>query len=737
MAKRDCSELAVTLTQIAYNLAESENVKSFDDVVAGVKKILPQVQREELVQAIEAYERQGRQTDIRQTLSKLAQIKLEALVEADLRQKIQGRVARLREQIEKRGGKAPTRLLNKTIEALRQANADLAEREAALARAMEIERQIESGTIPKTPAKKQGPVTQEKARSQTASQQAASMRAEQRTIEQTRQRIEELQKQIAAEDYSQAPSKGRREPSPAVQELRSIAGRLRREIGVRRQIEELRQQLETGNIPEPAPRVQQMDSKMRDLMIERDMLRRKARAYLNEMKPKSFFTKYVRSPFRLLGSIITTGEFSAILNQGGFAALSRPILTAKALPAGFKAFLSEKGAGEVIYDRENRRNFLLYERAKLYISDELGAVSQREEAVLSKLLDKVPVIAGFQRFHMEFLNQLRMDMFDALTDTLTANGEPTLDEVRAIANFVNASTGRGSVGALEPSARILADFAFAPRYYASRIQMLTGQPIWGVKSSGRVKKAIAIQYARYATGYAVVAFGMALAGADIEKDPRSTDFGQFRFGNTRIDLLSGLRQFTVFAARVLWGSTKTGSGAIVPLRGEDKPFASRETADVIFQFGRSKLSPGLSVLTDLVTQKDFLGDDVTVSSLAKHFAGPITYRDIYDVMRSDLNLPKKTALSILAMSGGMMTSYTRDVPEEASRLLQIRRNLSTKGDRRTPQEQAQYNRLRKFESQYRPLREQLKQAQESENETSASQIRRRMQRLARRYDDVN
>jgi hypothetical protein len=90
-----------------------------------------------------------------------------------------------------------------------------------------------------------------------------------------------------------------------------------------------------------------------------------------------------------------------------------------------------------------------------------------------------------------------------------------------------------------------------------------------------------------------------LAGFDIEWDPRSSDFGKIKIGNTRIDPLGGFSQVIVFLSRVLDGKTKTGSGVIAPNRGENIPYGVDNTYQLIAKFVRSKLAPAVGTPIDL------------------------------------------------------------------------------------------------------------------------------------------
>src|SRR5690606_34947056 len=87
-------------------------------------------------------------------------------------------------------------------------------------------------------------------------------------------------------------------------------------------------------------------------------------------------------------------------------------------------------------------------------------------------------VRGSARAYSTVLNSLRADTFDAPSAPLARGKEPTQAERGALANYVNAATGRGSLGKFQQSATLLNTVFFAPRWVVSRFQMLAAQPLW-------------------------------------------------------------------------------------------------------------------------------------------------------------------------------------------------------------------------------------------------------------------
>ena len=221
------------------------------------------------------------------------------------------------------------------------------------------------------------------------------------------------------------------------------------------------------------------------------------------------------------------------------------------------------------------------------------------------------------------------------------------------------ATGRGTLGALEQAAVPLNTLFFAPRLTASRFQILLGKPFFG--GNNRTRKLIAKEYARYLIGmgllYATALFAFPDDYIDVEIDPRSTDFGKLRIGNTRLDPLSGLSQTVVLMSRMISGKTKsTFTGEITPIRGKDVPFGRANTLEVLTRFMRNKLSPMFGTAANIITGTDFKGDPVTIKSEAKNLLTPMAVSEVFESIKEQ-GVPAGTAISLMSIFGMGVMSY--------------------------------------------------------------------------------
>ena len=292
------------------------------------------------------------------------------------------------------------------------------------------------------------------------------------------------------------------------------------------------------------------------------------------------------------------------------------------------------------------------EDAGLKLTD-LTDLSKREEAVMSTWAEKVPGVRRSNRAYVAFLNKLRADTFEDLIKkgkVLGADGEANIPLAREIANFVNTSTGRGSLGSLEQSAVALNSTFFSPRLIASRLTMLNPHYYWSASPMVR-KEALKALFSVAAAGSTIGQLGR-MAGGTVESDPTSSDFGKIKIGNTRIDPFAGFQQYVVLANRLLEGRTKsTVSGREYNL-GEE--FGRPTKLDVLGRFAEGKLHPVLSFATGLLRGKDFTGQPFNVPQEVANRVMPIIIQDIIELANED---PTLLPLAIPASLGMGIQSY--------------------------------------------------------------------------------
>ncbi len=113
----------------------------------------------------------------------------------------------------------------------------------------------------------------------------------------------------------------------------------------------------------------------------------------------------------------------------------------------------------------------------------------------------------------------------------------------------------------------------------------------------------------------------------MEKDPRSSDFGKIKIGDTRYDIWAGFSQLIRFFAQFSTAQKKnTTDGQIIEMDGKKFPFKDR--SDIIKNFARTKLSPTAGTMVDLMTGKDMLGNEITVGGEVAKNLIPLYLQDV-------------------------------------------------------------------------------------------------------------
>lgn len=542
--------------------------------------------------------------------------------------------------------------------------ATMAQRIAAANRAVDkaiadIEEQLRTGDVSPKKGQKEPVVTPEleakRARLEALREQRDAIRALQNPKMTPEQRAEKaykanLLKQIA--DYRDRMIKSDFDPKPK-KEPRQLS---QEELNLKRQLEEVKQEF---------------FSKAADYRLA-------------NMSPEERLWDAAKETAHLSRAAMTSIDLSAVFRQGGIAAFSHPILAKQASKEMLGALFSKQSQFDTAEKIRKHKMYQFAVTAGLSITEEEGKITRQEEAYMGRWAKKVPGIKESARAYTTFLNGIRFSLFNHMVSNLKG-GQVTADEAKVVARYVNAATGRADLGKYNKAAANMNMVFFAPRYVASRLQYL-GMPFYVLgsrKISGRVKKAILAEYARYAISMGsflslTVALGSLLTDDDDEKptveiDPRSTDFLKLKIGDTRIDPMSGLSQIIVFPSKVLGGKEKTLGGEFRDLRGPGVEYGKRDTLRVIWDFIRSKMAPVPAAAMTATTVdwstgigKDFLGEDIPVvafptkPSIVRDLFAPLSLREVGDAIQAR-GVPAGTAISILAllgMGGGTYGSKT-------------------------------------------------------------------------------
>jgi hypothetical protein len=388
-------------------------------------------------------------------------------------------------------------------------------------------------------------------------------------------------------------------------------------------------------------------------------------------------------------TLMASMDFSAPLRQGVGLIHKKEFWSS--LDDMFKAWGSEGAYNAIMEDITKEPMFKknidakgnikpsMAEEAGLKFTD-LNSMSAREEAFKSSWAEKVPGVRRSNRAYTAFLNKLRADTFKSLIEdskVIGQDGKVNKPLANAFAEFVNTSTGRGSLGKLEPASNILATALFSPRLIASRIQMLNPQYYWALPAPAR-KEALKSLFAIAGLGATVTTLGK-MAGGKVETDPSSSDFGKIQLGQTRLDPYAGFQQYIVAAERLMPALDKLGikfGGRFKSTNTQRKyslsnpGYGQSEPADVAERFAVGKANPVLGFAWQLMmrNQRELSGEKMNFktmnpmeNSLAQRFI-PLLMQDMYDLINEEGLQPKDAVIAPLATLGMGVQEYKKQRP---------------------------------------------------------------------------
>lgn len=409
-----------------------------------------------------------------------------------------------------------------------------------------------------------------------------------------------------------------------------------------KQISDLEEKLKKGDFEpeEKKPQVKLDDEalKLKNKLIELKQEREKRLAKL-EYEKKNKLEKAWDATVNVLGvprTVMASFDASAPLRQGFVATVAHPSKAIPAFAEMFKQMFSQKRFDRWLHDLKESPEYQVMEKSGLYVADPNTLhLSQKEEAFMTNLAERIPIVGraikGSERAYVSYLNKMRVDIFKQGVERLIADGktpENSPEIYKALASFINNSTGRGELGKLEPAATVLNSVFFSPRLIASRLNLLN--PLYYTKMPKEVR-IMALKDMAKTIGFGVtVATLSSLAGASVELDPRSPDFGKVKIGNTRYDIWGGFQQYVRVIAQLISGSTKSSTTSKVTDLTKDD--AKKTRADVVGAFFRGKLAPVPGTIWDFAANKTVTGEK-PIENKAMDLFIPMIANDISDAWK--------------------------------------------------------------------------------------------------------
>ena len=344
----------------------------------------------------------------------------------------------------------------------------------------------------------------------------------------------------------------------------------------------------------------------------------------------------------ILRSTLSSGDISAIARQGAIAFATHPIAGFQNSYKALKTILNPKYATDIDHLITTDPDILLHLRPglknPLYIAPPIERVTTlgvKEEAYMSNLATRLPIlepiVKASGRNFVTFLNLMRYHMVKDFKkgwiERLEKTGQKVTDiDYSEMNRLINVSTGRGDLKLLGADFNryggLLNTVFFSPRLLFSRFQW----PAMVLSPSKTVRVEAWKQIGSFLGAGGTALAGLKLSGGgDIGIDPRSSDFGKLRIGDTSLDVWTGYAQYARMLAQLVTAQRTTESG--LPQK------ISRW--EVIDRFARSKYSPALGLFRDIMQGQSFIGEEFTATpaGLGKQIyerAFPMAVQDMVD-----------------------------------------------------------------------------------------------------------
>lgn len=382
--------------------------------------------------------------------------------------------------------------------------------------------------------------------------------------------------------------------------------------------------------------------------------------------------KFIEQLGRVLNapkSLIASLDFSAPFRQGAIFTLSQnPIKTLKQIGKQFQFWWSENSYNDWLNGVKSSEYYPLLKASGLYIAEENAKLTAAEEAFMSNFMNKIPLIGKTrvlksnkklwgldlygraERAYTGFLNNLRVQAFLDMAEKMQDAGispKTNLNEFKSWADYVNNATGRGTGGknkvgtAFNVSAPALSSVFFSPRFLWSRLNISGINPSMYYRMSPMArKKAIKRTLGFFAASTSILALAGYLASLDdddetyVEYDPRSSDFGKIRIGNTRIDILAGTQQIYRTLAQFATGEKKSTTTGEIKTLGEK--YGDKTRLGVVGDFFANKFSPIMSTIykryaltePEKEMRKEEGEQEADIASIIKDLTIPLYAQDI-------------------------------------------------------------------------------------------------------------
>lgn len=374
------------------------------------------------------------------------------------------------------------------------------------------------------------------------------------------------------------------------------------------------------------------------------------------LNPKNYGSD-VKAILGAAKGLVASFTSHAPLKHGFFALFENPKNWAKNYVTQYSDAVKQIAGKDVMsaikaegYSRENARN-------GLYAKWIPGELEKSNEEFHSGLVEKIPILGS--RFYKAsktmfdgFNLKMRMDLVDHYVNVVKKMGLDPHDPETAKAWGKLAIDQTG--GKTTNPDSLAGNFLFSQRLLKSEMNNLTLH-LFDKTATKAVKVQAAKTLAKVVAGVAtVMVTANHLSKGSAEYDPRSSNFGKIKVGDTRFDISGGYSSLIALASRIAERSTKSSStGAVSPI---GSGFGQTSVQTLLGDFLSGRASPAGQIVADYANGKTFTGKKPTVKTEAGTAVTPIPV-STYTSLKNDPQSANTLAVMIAQQLGLMSNTY--------------------------------------------------------------------------------
>ena len=422
--------------------------------------------------------------------------------------------------------------------------------------------------------------------------------------------------------------------------LREEAGDLQSQINIRDELADIKRQHKTGDYRTTPRKIKRKISrKLEKAQIELSKQRAKMKRAIKAREPDIMFRKF-RAVTAEMKAMAATADASFALRQNMWQMTAHPIRNFKPFFKSFKHILTENSALSLSNALENDARTDIRDMSGLKIMDPNSVGDQDRSEVfkgqwIENLKWTIPgtpiqkwqtpfgyVMTVSSRHAVAIGNLVRVAAFDAFMDL---NPNATQIELKAMADYINKSTGLGDLSGIGRGAEVLNELMFSPKFVASRFQ--TPWAVVKYWNLPRVRKQIATDALRMVGTSTLLGFLAALAGLEVEwQDPESPDFLKVRFRDTRFFFGGGFLPNVRLGARLIIGTVK---GLTPGVENED----NFNMWNLVSKWLSYKMAPGPAAIRELIEGQTPVGQKTTILETLGRAPVPILGQELIDAFK--------------------------------------------------------------------------------------------------------